>query len=367
MNREQTEAGAARRRSARRARRARCSTERDAAWLNLDEERAALAARTAAASCGSPSATATWQLELRGARRQLRPRAHAVRGSSVRDARWTRTSAAGRAWVLGGDDPTEIAPVPRAARPGPAPTATRCASERPREPGRTRRRVSHDAVVRPCARSTASDGVSDAASSWTATERSGAASSRSVAETPSLRPSVELTRVGDRRGFHAAIVRPRDFEPGAALPGDRQRLRRPARADGRCASPRATCSQQWIADHGFIVVVDRRPRHARTRPRLGARDQERPDRHPARRPGRGAAGARRALPGDGPRRASASTAGRSAATSRRMARDAAARRLPGRGRRRAGRRTGATTTRSTPSATWAARAEPGRLRRAARC
>lgn len=74
----------------------------------------------------------------------------------------------------------------------------------------------------------------------------------SVAVEPRLKPNVEFRTVGSE-GFHAAIVRPRDFQPGRKYPvivdvygGPTTTVVHQSMAPYLLA--------QWMADHGFIVV-----------------------------------------------------------------------------------------------------------------
>ncbi len=86
-----------------------------------------------------------------------------------------------------------------------------------------------------------------------------------VGATPPFTPNIELTTVCGNPTFHAALVRPRNFDPNCRYPvivyvygGPHAQVVR--------ASPDRYLLQQWIADHGFIVVaVDGRgtPRRGR--------------------------------------------------------------------------------------------------------
>jgi dipeptidyl-peptidase-4 len=74
----------------------------------------------------------------------------------------------------------------------------------------------------------------------------------SVAEAAPFTPEIELFTVGER-ALHAVVIRPRNFEPGTRYPvlvsvygGPHHRTVR--------ASPRRYLREQWYADHGFIVV-----------------------------------------------------------------------------------------------------------------
>jgi dipeptidyl-peptidase-4 len=80
----------------------------------------------------------------------------------------------------------------------------------------------------------------------------------SVAEEPPFVPADELVKVGDGAGFHAVVVRPRDFDPKKRYPvvlhvyggpGHQQVL----------ATMSMRLLPQWLADQGFVVVsVDNR-------------------------------------------------------------------------------------------------------------
>ncbi|HVU63211.1 MAG TPA: prolyl oligopeptidase family serine peptidase [Phycisphaerales bacterium] len=72
-------------------------------------------------------------------------------------------------------------------------------------------------------------------------------------ETPPWIPHLELDVVGDK-GFHAALIRPRDFDPAKKYPvivnvygGPHYQIVR--------ASPQLYYLQQWIADQGFIIAM----------------------------------------------------------------------------------------------------------------
>jgi dipeptidyl-peptidase-4 len=75
----------------------------------------------------------------------------------------------------------------------------------------------------------------------------------SVAEEPPFRPRAELLKVGDGPGFHAAVIRPRDFDAHKRYPvlvdvyGGPKHLKVTAAMHTRLLD-------QWLADQGFIVV-----------------------------------------------------------------------------------------------------------------
>jgi dipeptidyl-peptidase-4 len=75
----------------------------------------------------------------------------------------------------------------------------------------------------------------------------------SVAEDPPFVPRAELVKVGDGPGFHAAVLRPRDFDAGKRYPvivdvyGGPGHLKVTAAMNTRLLD-------QWLADQGFVVV-----------------------------------------------------------------------------------------------------------------
>jgi dipeptidyl-peptidase-4 len=75
----------------------------------------------------------------------------------------------------------------------------------------------------------------------------------SVAENPPFVPRAELVKVGDGQGFHAAVVRPRDFDSHKRYPvlvvvyGGPGHLKVTATMNTRLLD-------QWLADQGFVVV-----------------------------------------------------------------------------------------------------------------
>jgi dipeptidyl-peptidase-4 len=76
---------------------------------------------------------------------------------------------------------------------------------------------------------------------------------QSVAEKPPFVPNIELTTVGMDPSFHAVLVRPRNFDSRRRYPVIVSVYGGP-HAQTVVASPSAYLLQQWIADHGFIVV-----------------------------------------------------------------------------------------------------------------
>ncbi len=77
---------------------------------------------------------------------------------------------------------------------------------------------------------------------------------RSIAEQPPFTPHVEFTTVGHDPYFHAAIIRPRQFEPDRKYPVIVNVYGGPRAQKVRLSAQRYLL-QQWIADHGFVVVT----------------------------------------------------------------------------------------------------------------
>jgi dipeptidyl-peptidase-4 len=87
---------------------------------------------------------------------------------------------------------------------------------------------------------------------------------KSVAHQSPLQPNVELTTVGDRQ-FHAAIMRPHDFQPGKRYPVIVSVYAGP-HAQTVTTSQSSYLVDGWFAEQGFIVVsIDGRGTPARGR------------------------------------------------------------------------------------------------------
>ncbi len=79
----------------------------------------------------------------------------------------------------------------------------------------------------------------------------------SVADEPPLTPNVELVKAGQGAGFHAALVRPRDFDPARRYPVLLYVYGGPLpdwSSGVVVASKPSWLLAQWIADQGFIIV-----------------------------------------------------------------------------------------------------------------
>ncbi len=215
--------------------------ERDPAWLNLDPSMPKWF-EDGSEFLWTTERRGRWELELRG-----------------RDGRWLRTltppafnllgfvdldESGGWAWVTGGDDPTQrqLYRVPLDSRRGGPEQVTR-------EPGL------HGAVFAKSHRTAVRSFYgpeSEPRQTVVAADGTPIASLRSLAEKPRITPHVEFAAVGPRK-YHAAIVRPTGFKPGARYPVILS-------VYGGPLSVQVTRSRnhyllpQWLADHGFVVV-----------------------------------------------------------------------------------------------------------------
>ena len=229
-------------------------TEKDAAWLNL--------------VVGMPKwlrngRSFLWMTE-RGGAPQLELRA--------RDGRLLRTltppepglrdkvdldATHGVVWVRGGDDPTQVQlfHVPLDPRRGRRVQVTH-------EPGQHEGIVSEDG-------GTWVHSLSPLAGRprWMVESHDGRTLGElgSVVETPLVTPRPEFTTVGDSLRFRAMLIRPRDYQPGKRYPVIVSVYGGP-KSQTVVASAQNYLVQQWLADHGFVVVsVDGRGTPARGR------------------------------------------------------------------------------------------------------
>jgi dipeptidyl-peptidase-4 len=76
---------------------------------------------------------------------------------------------------------------------------------------------------------------------------------RNLALAPNFKPSLEFTRTGPRRDIDAVIIRPRDFDPTLRYPVIVNVYGGPTSVMVERVRDRYLF-QQWMADHGFIVV-----------------------------------------------------------------------------------------------------------------
>lgn len=76
---------------------------------------------------------------------------------------------------------------------------------------------------------------------------------KSVAENPPAWPRCELTRTRGERAYHAALVRPRNFQPGQKYPVILSVYGGP-QVTVVSATASTYLTDQWLADHGYIVA-----------------------------------------------------------------------------------------------------------------
>jgi len=226
--------------------------EKDAAWLNLDTQMP----RWLADGSGflwTTERNGSWQVELRGADgallRVLTETDLGYRGLVDLNER-ERTLV-----VMGGEDPTQRHLVRLALGGNGAPLRMTD------EPG------VHGAIFsRDHGTWVHSFSGLDGSSTQRVRRGDGSliAELRSVAE-PSPRPDVELVTVGDSPRFHAAVIRPRGFDRARRYPVIVSVYGGPHVQTVTAATERYVL-QQWIADHGFVVVsLDGRGTPARGR------------------------------------------------------------------------------------------------------
>ena len=229
--------------------------ETDEAWLNIDPELPRWLP-DGSAFLWSTERGGAWELELRSRDGALRYRLGA-RKVNYRGGLLDLDAEEGTVTVLGGTDPTEAMLYRLPLDPeGGAPERL------------THARGEFGAVFE------AGAGVYvELASLLDGTERAtvrrrdgtSLGTLRSVAEEPPFRPRLELVQVGESPGPNAFVVRPREMAVGTRYPvivhvygGPHVRI---ARSIGR-----RYVLDQWIADHGFVVVgVDGRGTPARGR------------------------------------------------------------------------------------------------------
>ncbi|MBI5710271.1 MAG: DPP IV N-terminal domain-containing protein [Candidatus Eisenbacteria bacterium] len=217
--------------------------ETDGAWLNLDPEMPRWL-EDGSGFLWTSEREGEWKLELRARDgrllRALTPAGFGYRGLAELDAR------RGVAWVRASADPTEahlwrVSLDPKRGRP----------ERMTRESGLHGAVFSkgHELWVHTL------DGLAGERRQ-TVTRRDGRALGdlRSVAESPHAPPNLELTTAGDSLVFHAAIVRPRDFDPRRRYPVLVEVYGGPHAQMALAARSRYVLDQ-WFADRGFVVVM----------------------------------------------------------------------------------------------------------------
>ncbi len=217
-------------------------TEKDEAWINLDQSMPKWFP-DGSAFLWTTERNGAWQLELRGADgRLLRPlTATEFRYKGLIDL----DPESKVVYVSGGDDPTQThlfrlsteatsaVPVPLTAEPG---QHSATFSE------------NHQVYVY-------STSTMDGERTQVVRNRDGRELGRlqSVAEQAPFVPNIELATVGSDPSFYAVLVRPRNFDSRWRYPVIVSVYGGP-HAQTVSASPSGYLLQQWIADHGFIVV-----------------------------------------------------------------------------------------------------------------
>ncbi|MEE8410150.1 MAG: DPP IV N-terminal domain-containing protein [Myxococcota bacterium] len=217
--------------------------EHDAAWLNIDQD----VPRWLPEGRGflwTTERRGTGQLELRKSNGELlyavTPQENGYGGLLDVDV------DSGEVFVSASRDPTERHIVrTRLFDPRSVPVAVT------REPGVHRATFSkgHGVFVQ-------TSSTPDGKTRWLVRRRDGSeiGELRSVAETPPFTPNVELVTVGDDRRYHALVIRPRNVEAGRKYPVIVYVYAGPQWAVVS-RDPSNYLVQQWIADHGYIVVA----------------------------------------------------------------------------------------------------------------
>jgi dipeptidyl-peptidase 4 len=218
-------------------------TERDDAWLNIDEAMPRWL-EDGSGFLWTSEREGAWRLELHspdgGYLRALTPLDFGYRGFGDVDAR------RGVVWALASADPTQtqLWCVPLDARAGPPQPETH-------EVGLHGAVFSkgHEVWVHTF------DGIQGERLQIVMREdRTVLGPLPSTAETPAALPRVEFTTVDDSLGFHAAIIRPRAFHSRERYPVLVEVYGGPT-AQMVQASAYRYLLDQWLADQGFVVVT----------------------------------------------------------------------------------------------------------------
>ncbi|MCH7839705.1 MAG: DPP IV N-terminal domain-containing protein, partial [Planctomycetes bacterium] len=217
-------------------------TERDEAWLNLDPEMP-LWLPDGDGFLWTTERNGVWQLERRARNGELVEPLTGTDFSYQGLADFDADSAS--VFVLGGPDPTQthIYRIDLQPRPHKPVRVTQ-------EPG-----MHHALFSKNHLRYVHIAETMNAERFYAVRSRDGREIGRlrSVAEKPPFVPNIELTTVGDDPAFHAVLVRPKNFDPKRRYPVIVNVYGGP-HGQMVAASPNRYLLQQWIADHGFIVV-----------------------------------------------------------------------------------------------------------------
>ena len=211
--------------------------EHDVAWLNIDEDMPRWL-EDGSGFLWTSEREGAWTLELRtpqgGLARRLTAPDFGYRG--LEDVYGGR-----EAWVRASADPTREH-VWRVPLQGGEPTLVT------HEPGQNKATLSRESDVWV-------ETLEGNQRRYTVRRHDGASLGElpSVAEKPALWPKLELTTVGEAPRFHAAIVRPRDFDPRKGYPVLVDVYGGPHAQMVQVNAYRYLLTQ-WFADKGFIVV-----------------------------------------------------------------------------------------------------------------
>jgi dipeptidyl-peptidase-4 len=223
--------------------------ESDEAWLNLDGHLPKWR-RDGKSFLWSTERRGAWQLELRNRDGSL------ARVLTAPELNYRHLlgvdETAGTALIGAGSDPTEthLYRVALDRVDGAAAPANAAAPERlTHEPGVHSAVVSEDSSV--TVRGTQSL-TNDSKEVVYRRDGSAVGELASVAQKPSLQPTVELTTVGERQ-FHAAIIRPHDFQAGKRYPVIVSVYAGP-HSQMVLASRSKYLIDGWFANQGFVVV-----------------------------------------------------------------------------------------------------------------
>jgi dipeptidyl-peptidase-4 len=238
--------------------------ETDEAWLNLDGHMPKWR-RDGKSFLWSTERRGNWQLELHNRDGSL---AHVLTAPELNYRHVLGVDeTAGAALVAGGEDPTQThlyrVPLDKAvldkldgaAAPPPTERLTT-------EPGEHGAILSEDSGV-----TVRSSQSLTADSKQVVYRRDGSVAGelKSVGVKPTLLPTVELTTVSNNPEFHAAIIRPHDFQPGKRYPVIVSVYAGP-HAQTVTTSRSSYLIDGWFAEQGFVVVsIDGRGTPARGR------------------------------------------------------------------------------------------------------
>ena len=215
-------------------------SERDDKWINIDDQMPRWL-EDGSAFLWTTERAGAWQLELRDAGGKLR---HAVTAPSLGYRRLLDVDAErGELFVLASHTQPEahIYRVPLSGK-GPARRVTRRQGLHSAVFSRDHKSYVHTVAPLQGAHSATLRGLDGRARG----------SLRHVSETPAFVPNLQLLTVGRER-LHAALVRPRDFDARRRYPVVVYVYGGPHVVTVR-ASWQRYLIQQWIADHGFVVV-----------------------------------------------------------------------------------------------------------------